>query len=117
MAFPFTELSVTDLMMTVGDSTTPWVSASDEILSKNVAVDSSGVTVRSNTTNDYVQLNELGLNGFSDASGIMENVFTVNRDTTEVSKLKTRNQISMSPIKIVPIKSGTRAGWAFVKES
>ena len=112
-----TELSVTDLMMTVGDSTTPWVSASDEILSKNVAVDSSGVTVRSNTTNDYVQLNELGLNGFSDASGSMENVFTVNRDTTEVSKLKTRNQISMSPIKIVPIKSGTRAGWAFVKES
>lgn len=112
-----TELSVTDLMMTVGDSTTPWVSASDEILSKNVAVDSSGVTVRSNTTNDYVQLNELGLNGFSDASGSMENVFTVNRDTTEVSKLKTRNQISMSPIKIVPIKNGTRAGWAFVKES
>ena len=112
-----TELSVTDLMMTVGDSTTPWVSASDEILSKNVAVDSSGVTVRSNTTNDYVQLNELGLNGFSDASGSMENVFTVNRDTTEVSKLKTRNQISMSPIKIVPINSGTRAGWAFVKES
>lgn len=112
-----TELSVTDLMMTVGDSTTPWVSASDEILSKNVAVDSSGVTVRSNTTNDYVQLNELGLNGFSDASGSMENVFTVNRDTTEVSKLKTRNQISMSPIKIIPIKSGTRAGWAFVKET
>ena len=104
-------------MMIVGDSTTPWVSASDEILSKNVAVDSSGVTVRSNTTNDYVQLNELGLNGFSDASGSMENVFTVNRDTTEVSKLKTRNQISMSPIKIVPIKNGTRAGWAFVKES
>ena len=112
-----TELSVTDLMMTVGNSTTPWVSASDEILSKNVAVDSSGVTVRSNTTNDYVQLNELGLNGFSDASGSMENVFTVNRDTTEVSKLKTRNQITMSPIKIIPIKSGTRAGWAFVKES
>lgn len=110
------ELSITDLIMTVGDSITPWVSASDEILSKNVAVDSTGVTVRSNTTNDYVQLNELGLNGYSDASGGLENVFTVNRDTTEVSKLKSRNQITMSPIKIIPVKSGDRAGWSFVKE-
>ena len=112
-----TELSITDLMLSVGDSTTPWVSASDEILSKNVAVDSSGVTVRSNTTNDYTQLNELGLNGYSDASGTMKNVFTVNRDTTEVEKFKSRAQISMPPLKIIPITSGNRAGWSFVKES
>lgn len=112
-----TELSITDLMLSVGDSTTPWVSATDEILSKNVAVDGSGVTVRSNSTNDYTQLNELGLNGYSDASGIMKNVFTVNRDTTEVEKLKSRGQISMPPIKIVPITSGSRAGWSFVAES
>lgn len=111
-----TELSITDLMLSVGDSTTPWVSASDEILSKNVAVDSSGVTVRSNNTNDYTQLNELGLNGYSDASGTMKNVFTVNRETTEVEKLKSRAQISMPPIKIIPITSGNRAGWSFVKE-
>ena len=108
-------LSITDMMFSVGDTTIPWVSASDEILSKNVAVDSSGVTVRSNATNDYTQLNELGLNGYSDASGSMENVFTVNRDTTEVSKLKARKQISMPPIKIVPVTSGNRAGWGFVK--
>lgn len=108
-------LSITDMMLSVGDTTIPWVSASDEILSKNVAVDSSGVTVRSNATNDYTQLNELGLNGYSDASGSMENVFTVNRDTTEVSKLKARKQISMPPIKIVPVTSGNRAGWGFVK--
>ena len=82
-----------------------------------MAVDSSGVTVRSNTTNDYTQLNELGLNGYSDASGTMENVFTVNRDTTEVSKLRARNQITMPPIKVIPITSGTRAGWSFVKEN
>jgi len=112
-----TDFSITDLMLSVGDSTTPWVSASDEILSKNVAVDSSGVTVRSNNTNDYTQLNELGLNGYSDASGTMKNVFTVNRDTTEVEKFKSRAQISMPPIKIIPITSGNRAGWSFVKES
>ncbi len=110
-----TDFAITDLMLTVGDSKTPWVSASDEILSKNVAVDSGGVKVTSNTSNDYVKLDELGLNGYSDASGTLENVFTINRDLTEVSKLKTRNQIEMPPLKIVPITSGTRAGWSWVK--
>jgi hypothetical protein len=62
-----------------------------------------------------VKLDELGLNGYSDASGTLENVFTINRDLTEVSKLKTRNQIEMPPLKIVPITSGTRAGWSWVK--
>ena len=109
-----TELSITDLMLTVGDTTIPWVQASDEILSKNVAVDSTGVKVSSNSTNDYVQLNELGLNGYSDASGSLRNVFTINRDLTEVEKLKSRSQISMPPIKIVPVTSGNRAGWCFV---
>ena len=110
-----TEASITDLILTVGDTSTPWVQASDEILSKNVALDSNGVKVSSSSTNDYVQLDELGLNGYSDATGTLENVFTINRDLTEVSKLKARNQISMPPIKIVPVTSGSRAGWAFVK--
>lgn len=110
-----TEVAITDLMLTVGDTTTPWVQAADEILSKNVAVDSTGVKVSSSSTNDYVQLNELGLNGYSDASGTLQNVFTINRDLTEVARLKARQQILMPPIKIVPITSGTRAGWCFVK--
>ena len=112
-----TGLGITDLMLTVGDTTTPWVQASDEILSKNVALDSNGVKVSSSTTNDYVQLDELGLNGYSDASGTLENVFTINRDLTEVSKLKARNQIMMPPIKIVPVTSGNKAGWSFVKSN
>lgn len=112
-----TEFAITDLMLTTGDSKTPWVSASDEILSRNVAVDSDGVKVTSNTSNDYVKLDELGLNGYSDATGTLENVFTINRDLTEVSKLKARNQIEMPPLKIVPITSGSRAGWSWVKNS
>jgi len=112
-----TDFAISDLILTVGDSNTPWVSASDEILSKSVAVDGSGVTVKSSSNGDYVQLDELGLNGYSDATGSLENVFTVNRDLTEVSKLKARNQITMPPLKIVPVTSGDRAGWSFVKES
>lgn len=110
-----TDFAITDLMLTVGDSRTPWVSASDEIMSKSVAIDSEGVKVSSSTNNDYVKLDELGLNGYSDASGSLQNVFTVNRDLTEVAKLKSRQQIEMPPLKIVPINSSDNSGWGWVK--
>lgn len=109
-----TDFSITDLILTVGNSRTPWVSASDEILSTHVAVDSGGVKVSSNATNDYVKLDELGLNGYSDASGALQNVFTINRDLTEVEKLKTRTQLEMPPLKVVPI-TGSVSGWGWVK--
>ena len=106
-----TLFAITDLMLAPGDSTTPWVSASDEILSKSVAIDSNGVRVSSSANNDYVQLDEFGLNGYHNG----ENVLTLQQDLTEVAKLKARDQITMPPIKIVPITSGTSAGWSFVK--
>ena len=107
-----TDFAITDIILNVGDSNTPWVPASDEILSKSVAIDGSGVTVRSNTNDDYVKLDEFGLNGYHGQT----NVFKLQQDVTEVAKLKARNQIEMPPIKIVPITSGSRAGWCFVKE-
>lgn len=107
--------SITDIMLTVGDTTTPWVQASDEILTRNVALDANGVRVSSNTSNDYVKLDELGLNGYSDAGGRLENVFTITRDLTEVSKLKARKQIEMPPLKVLPLDNPS--GWAFVKEN
>lgn len=109
------EFAITDLILTIGDSKTPWVSASDEILSTHVAVDSDGVKVSSSTSNDYVKLDELGLNGYSDVTGTLQNVFTINRDLTEVSKLRARNQMEMPPLKIVPITSGSKQGWGWVK--
>lgn len=107
-----TDFAITDIILNVGDSNTPWVPASDEILSKSVAIDGSGVKVRSNTNDDYVKLDEFGMNGYHGQS----NVFKLQQDVTEVAKLKARNQIEMPPIKIVPITSGSRAGWCFVKE-
>ena len=107
--------AITDLILNIGDTTIPWTSAVDEILSRDVAVDSHGVIVRSSTTNDSVRLDEQGLRGFSDASGTMEEVFAVNRDVTDTSKLRAKKQISMAPIKIVPITSGPMAGWSFVQ--
>jgi hypothetical protein len=38
----------------------------------------------------------------------------LNRDVTETSKLSARKEISMEPIKIIPVKDGDMAGWNFV---
>ena len=45
---------------------------------------------------------------------VKEAYFTLNGATTEVEKIKSRSEINMPPLKIVPITSGTRQGWAFV---
>lgn len=41
--------------------------------------------------------------------------FFLNKDETEIEKLISRKQIDMEPIKIIPIKTPDRKGWAFVK--
>ena len=46
--------------------------------------------------------------------GQKRKVFTLNRDTTEVEKIKVRTQIDMPPIKIVPFQGDQNQGWAFV---
>lgn len=111
-----TLFGITDLMLNVGNTTMQWVQASSEILNTQVAVTKNGVKVRSSIYDgDYVEITPLGFNGYSDASGSTQTVFTLNRDTTKVQKLRAETQMEMPPLKIVPITSGSNTGWAFVK--
>ena len=111
-----TLFGITDLMLNVGNTTMQWVQASSEILNTQVAVTKNGVKVRSSVYDgDYVEITPLGFNGYSDASGSTQTVFTLNRDTTKVQKLRAETQMEMPPLKIVPITSGSNTGWAFVK--
>lgn len=106
---------ITDLMLSASDRIVPWQQASSEILNTQVALTDQGVKVKSSTSNDYVQITPLEFAGYSDAGGSMEKVFYLAKNTTKITKLKARDQIMMPPIKIIPITSGNRAGWAFVK--
>ncbi len=109
-----TELAVTDLMMNLGDMATGWQQAAGEIMNDQVVLDGNGIKVKSSVYNDYVLITPLEFAGYSDASGTLQKVFTVNRDTTQMQKLQVRDQITMFPIKMIPIKSGARSGMAFV---
>lgn len=111
-------LAITDLMMTIGDSTTVWQQASGEILNTQVALNSEGIKVKSSVyEGDFTQITPLEFAGYSSISGTQERVFGLNRDLTFTKKLEAQDQITMNPIKIVPILSGDNAGWAFVAVS
>ena len=111
-----TTIELTDLILTTGGAIT-WRQASSEIYNTQVSLDQAGVQVRSSVyTGDYVEITPLEFSGWSNASGTMKKVFTLNRETTEVEQLEARSQIKMPPIKIVPINNSSYKGWAFVKE-
>ena len=111
-----TDFAITDLIINVGDSPIQWVQASGETLNTQVAITRNGVKVKSSVySGDYVEITPLEFAGYSTASGSSQKVFSLNRDVTTVQKLHAEQQIEMPPIKIVPITSGNRAGWTFVK--
>ena len=106
---------ITDLMVNMGDQSIPWAQANGEILNTQVAVNDQGMMVSSSVySGDYVQITPLGMSGHSNVTGTDEEVFKLNRDVTETSKLSARKEINMDPIKIVPVKDGERPGWYFV---
>lgn len=109
------EFLITDLMVNMGDQVVPWAQANGEILNTQVAVNDQGMMVSSSVySGDYVQITPLGMSGHSNVTGTDEEVFKLNRDVTETSKLSARKEINMDPIKIVPVKDGERPGWYFV---
>ena len=110
-----TTISVTDLMLNVGDRTTPWQQANGEIMNANVLIDKDGVTIKNSIyAGDYMKFTPIEIANYSNASGAERKTFYLNRDITNVQKLKAIDQIEMPPIRIVPISSGNRAGWSFV---
>lgn len=105
----------TDNMFSIGRYKTQWQQAAGEIMNTQVNIDSKGVLVKSSIYDgDYTVMSPLEFAGYANINGTLTKIFTLNKDTTEVDKLKAKNGISMPPIKIVPIKTGARQGWAFV---
>lgn len=105
----------TDNMCNIGVIKTPYQQAYGEILNTQVNITTNGVIVKSNVyEGSYTVMSPLEFSGYAKVNNLVTRVFSLNGDTTEVEKLKARTQISMNPIKVVALKSGTNKGWAFV---
>ena len=112
-----TDTIVTDSMLNAGDLTSAWTQANGEILNTQVNINNTGIIVKSSNyeiNGQYTVINPLEFSGYAIVNGIQVKVFSVNGSLTEVEKLKVRSELSMPPIKIIPITTGNNLGWAFV---
>lgn len=105
----------TDNMFTIGNYKKQWTQANGEIINTQVNLGMNGVSVKSATSEGTeTNITPFEFAGYTMINGVRKKVFTLNGDTTEVEKIKSSKEINMPPLKIVPITSGTRKGWAFV---
>ena len=108
-------VSFTDNMFALGNYTSQWTQANGEIMNTQVIVDENGLLVKSSVYDgDYTTMNPLEFAGYANVNGSVQKVFTLNKETTEIFKLKASDEITMNPIKIVPVISQDKEGWAFV---
>lgn len=109
------EFEVTDMMLSTGEYNTPWQQANGEIMNTQVNIHSQGIIVKSSVfEGDYTVISPLEFSGYAKIGGVNTKVFTLNKDVTEVKKLQATDEITMNPIKIVPLNNATQEGWAFV---
>jgi phage minor structural protein len=116
------EAIITNLMLNIGDVPLQWTLASGEVYNTNVLMDMNGVRVISNQYEGYTAITPSEFSGYAEVidevtnTRQMKRVFTLNRDTTEVTKIKVEEEVRMSPLKMIPVQAGNFNGWAFVPE-
>lgn len=105
----------TDNMFVNGKYKAKWQQANGEIMNTQVNINVDGVLVKSSVyLGDYTVMSPLEFAGYSKINGTITRVFYLNKDVTYTKKLKAGDEITMVPIKIVPVTSGSKQGWAFV---
>ena len=104
------EFSITDMMLAVGNYRSQWTQANGEFANTQVTIDNSGVTIRSNTlAGTYTKQTPQEVSAYT--NNVL--VATINDDGISAPKAEFKNEINMSPIKIVPQSDG----WAFVRST
>ena len=109
------EFEITDMMLVMGEYQTNWQQANGEVMNTQVNIHSKGITIKSNIfLGDYTVISPTEFAGYAIINGTLTKVFTLNKDVTEVKKLQAEDEITMEPIKIVPLNNANQEGWAFV---
>ena len=109
------DATFTDNMFVIGEIKSQWTQANGEVMNTQVNININGVLVKSSQyIGDYTVMSPLEFAGYSNINGTPTRVFSLNKDVTEVEKLKAIKEVSMVPLKVVPILAGDWQGWAFV---
>lgn len=110
---------ITGLMMNVGTIPLQWQHANGEVYNTNIQMNLNGLKVISSVYKGYTVMSPQEFSGYAEVldennQPQMIKVFTLNRDTTEVTKIDVDLEIIMRPIKVVPVMTAANYGWAFI---
>lgn len=108
----------TAVMLNTGAAGLQWSLANGELYNTNLLLDINGLTIKSNVYDGYTVMAPSEFSGYyRNDQGVMQQVFTLNKDVTEVAKLKITDpnaEISMGSLKQIYIKGGGYDGWAII---
>lgn len=115
-------LIFTAIMVNVGTVGLQWCHALGELYNTNVQMDINGLKVFSNQYNGYTIMSPQEFSGyFMNNQGVMQKVFTLNKDTTQVAKLQVNDpnqpEIDMGDLRMINVNGGGYDGWAIVGTS
>lgn len=83
-----TEIYITDLLLNTGDTKQQWKQASGELYTSEVLVDIDGVLIRNSLYSGYTVISPSEFAGYYKVGSRYIRVFTLNKDTTEVTKIQ-----------------------------
>lgn len=105
----------TAAMLNTGETGYQWSLANGELYNTNVQMDINGLNVRSNVYDGYTVMSPEEFSGYArNNQGVMEKVFTLNKDTTEMTKTQVDEEMMMGTLKMVRVSGGGNSGWALV---
>jgi hypothetical protein len=114
------EAIISGLMLNAGNEALQWQHHYTEIYNTNIQFNLNGLKVLSGNYRGYTIVSPQEFSGYYETTNVetgqpeMTRVFTLNKDTTEVTKLDVDEEIITETVKIVPIKTPTLNGLAFV---
>lgn len=114
------DITISGLMMNIGDVPLQWSMATGEIYNTNIRMDVNGIKVSqivNGVDRGYTQITPQEFAGYYDldGDGTYEKVFYLQEDETVSKKFRAKDEFTMGGVKIIKIESTSNKGWAFVQ--
>lgn len=105
----------TDIMANTGTEGFQWSHANGELYNATTQADINGLRVQSSVYDGYTVMSPQEFSGYArNGQGIMEKVFTLNKDTTEMTKAQIDEELAIGTMKIRYVNGGGNKGWAII---
>lgn len=108
----------TVIMLNLGELGLQWSHALGEMYNTNVKVDINGLEVKSSAYDGYTVMSPQEFAGYArNSQGVMEKVFTLNKETTEMKQAKIKEFLTIGSIRMTKVDGGGFKGLAWIKDS